>query len=40
LERAVTQSDPIVMPIKSFPFLDPVRDDSRYHGLLKKMKLA
>jgi TolB-like protein len=40
LERAVEQSDPIVMPIKSFPFLDPVRDDSRYHGLLKKMKLA
>jgi serine/threonine-protein kinase len=39
LEQAVDLRDPIVMPVKSFPFLDPVRNDSRYHQLLRKMKL-
>jgi tetratricopeptide (TPR) repeat protein len=37
--RAVDQRDPIIMPVKSFPFLDPVRNDARYHHLLQKMKL-
>jgi serine/threonine-protein kinase len=39
LEKAVDLRDPIVMPIKSFPFLDPIRSDARYHHLLGKMKL-
>jgi TolB-like protein len=39
LERAVELRDPIIMPVKSFPFLDPVRNDARYHKLLHKMKL-
>jgi serine/threonine-protein kinase len=39
LDRAIDQRDPIVMPIKSFPFLDPVRNDARYHELLRKMRL-
>jgi len=27
------------MPIKTFPFLDPVRHDARYRALLHKMHL-
>ena len=37
--RAIETRDPIVMPIKTFPFLDPVREDPRYRALLGKMKL-
>ena len=32
LDRAIEARDPIVMPIKTFPFLDPVRGDPRYPG--------
>ena len=39
LDQAIDQRDPIIMPIKSYPFLDPVRNDARYHQLLHKMKL-
>jgi len=39
MDRAIEARDPIIMPIKSFPFLDPVRDDARYHALLRKMNL-
>jgi serine/threonine-protein kinase len=39
LDKAVDLRDPIVMPVKSYPFLDPVRSDARYHQLLRKMKL-
>jgi eukaryotic-like serine/threonine-protein kinase len=38
-DKAIDARDPIVMPIKTFPFFDPVRGDSRYHALLKKMRL-
>lgn len=40
LDRAIEERDPLVMPIKSFVFLDPIRDDPRYHALLAKMKLG
>ncbi len=39
LDKAIDARDPIVMPIKTFPFLDPVRGDARYLALLKKMRL-
>jgi len=37
MDRAIEGRDPIIMPIKSYPFLDPVRSDPRYHALLRKM---
>jgi tetratricopeptide (TPR) repeat protein len=39
MDRAIETRDPIIMPIKSYPFLDPVRGDARYHALLRKMNL-
>ena len=39
LDRAIEARDPIIMPIKSFPFLDPIRADARFQALLKKMHL-
>ena len=39
LDRAIDGRDPIIMPIKSYPFLDPVRGDARYGALLRKMRL-
>jgi hypothetical protein len=40
LNKAIDGRDPIIMPIKTFPFLDPVRDDARFKALLRKMRLA
>ena len=39
LERAIDGRDPLVMPIKTYPYLEPVRGDPRYHALLRKMNL-
>ncbi len=39
MDRAIEGRDPIIMPIKSFPFLDPVLGDARYHAALRKMRL-
>ena len=39
LDKAIEARDPIIMPIKSFPFLDPLRSDPRFQGLLRKMRL-
>jgi TolB-like protein len=39
LDRAIEGRDPLVMPIKTYYFLDPVRDDPRYGALLHKMNL-
>jgi hypothetical protein len=38
--EAVEQRDPLVMPLKSYPFFDAVRGDPRYHALLRQMRLA
>jgi len=38
--EAIETRDPLVMPIKSYPFFDPVRADPRYRALLRRMNLA
>jgi serine/threonine-protein kinase len=39
LDRAIEGRDPLVMPIKTYYFLDPIRGDARYRALLQKMHL-
>jgi TolB-like protein len=39
MDRAVDARDPMMMPIKSYPFMDPLRPDPRFHALLRKMNL-
>ena len=39
LSRAVEECDQFMMPIKSYKFFDPIRDDTRFHALLRKMNL-
>ncbi len=39
MERAIDDRDPIIVPIKNYPFLDPFREDLRFHALLRKMNL-
>jgi len=39
IDRAIDARDPMIIPIKSYPFLDPLRTDQRFHALLRKMKL-
>jgi serine/threonine-protein kinase len=39
MDRAVEARDPLIMPIRTYPFLDPVRSDPRFAALLEKMNL-
>ena len=39
LDEAIEVRDPLVMPIKPYPFMELVRDDTRCHALLRKMNL-
>jgi TolB-like protein len=39
LDEAIEVRDPLVMPIKTYPFLDPLRGDARFQALLRKMNL-
>ena len=39
MDRAVEARDHMIIPIKSYPFLDPLRGDPRFTALLHKMNL-
>jgi serine/threonine-protein kinase len=39
LDRAIHDRDPNILGLKSNPIFDGLRDDARYHALLKKMQL-
>ncbi len=39
LNRGVDECDQLMMPIKSYPFLHPIRADARFAALLRKMNL-
>ena len=39
MNRAVEIRDPLIMPIKTYFLMDPVRGDARYQALLEKMNL-
>ena len=40
LDRAIHDRDPNILGLKSNPIFDALREDARYHALLKKMQLA
>ena len=40
LDRAVDGRDHMLVPIKSYPFFDSIREDPRYLSLLRKMNFA
>jgi tetratricopeptide (TPR) repeat protein len=40
MDRAVEECDQLMMPIKTYGFFDPLRDDVRYVQLLRKMNLG
>lgn len=39
MDRAIEERDPIIIPILSYPHLDPLRSDPRFPALLAKMNL-
>ncbi len=40
MNRAIDERDPMMTPIRSYPFFDPIRTDPRFAVLLRKMNLA
>ncbi len=39
LNRAIDDRDPMMTPIRSYSFFDPIRADPRFMALLRKMNL-
>ncbi len=39
MSRAVDDRDPMMTPIRSYPFFDPIRADQHFAALLRKMNL-
>jgi hypothetical protein len=39
MDRAIDERDPMMTPIRSYPFFDPIRTDERFALLLRKMNL-
>ncbi len=39
MDRAIDVRDTMIVPIKTYAFLDPIRDDPRFQALLRKMNL-
>lgn len=39
MDRAVDARDPLIIPIRTHPFFDPIRSDPRFSALLGKMNL-
>ncbi len=39
MNRAVDERDPMMTPIRSYPFFDPIQADPRFAALLRKMNL-
>ena len=40
MDQAVEERDHLIMAVKTYPFLDRIRNDSRYAALLRKMNLG
>jgi tetratricopeptide (TPR) repeat protein len=40
MTRAIDARDHMITPLKTYPFLDPIRSDPRYGDLLRQMNLA
>jgi serine/threonine protein kinase/tetratricopeptide (TPR) repeat protein len=38
--RAIEARDPLIMPVKTYPFFDTMRADLRYRAMLRRMNLA
>jgi len=39
IERAIDDRDPMIIPIKTYPCLDPLRSDPRFQALVRRMNL-
>jgi TolB-like protein len=39
MDRAIDEGDALIIPIKTYPFLDPLRSDPRFQDLVRKMNL-